>query len=138
MEIDNRGEREYELRTPEEILLATVAEFNALYKKARDALSQDKDVATFQLRLRDRARLIIFLPLKLQQATERGESFPERAMGKIRKFATDASEMLATDNIFGLGTLLTHQGSKLGDPNDLERLINKLYPPKKPLIGSEK
>jgi hypothetical protein len=139
METNNRNNPENEPRTPEEILRTTATEFNALYKKARDALRQDRDTATFQLRLRDRARLLIFLPLKLQRAIEGGEPFPEKAMDKIRAFAADASEMLATDNnMFGLGTLLTYQGSKFGDPNDLERLIIKLYPPKEPHTGSEK
>ena len=137
VERDNRITHEdiNEPRTPEEILRATAMDFNALYKKARDTLRQDKDVGTFDQILRDRAELLIFLPLKLQHAIKRGEAFPERAMDKIRAFSADASEMLDTNNTFGLGTLLTHQGSRVGDPNDLEKLINKLYPPKQPPTG---
>jgi hypothetical protein len=139
IETDFRFKHDNELkpRTPEEILRATASEFSALEKQADNALYRDRDTATYKLKLRDRTRLLLFLPLKLQQAIERGESFPENAMDKINDFAANATDMLASGNMFGLDALLTHQGSKIGDPNDLEKLINKLYSPKQPSTGSE-
>jgi hypothetical protein len=134
----NHDENIDDQRTPEEILRATATEFNALHKKARDALRLDRDAATFELRLRDRARLLVFLPLELQKAIDRGETFPEKAMDKIRDFSADATDMLATNNMFGLGALLIHRDSDIDDPNDLEKLINKLYPPKQLPTGSQK
>lgn len=139
MEKDNRVHHENdEPKTPEEILRVTVTEFNALHKKARDALHENSDAATYELKLRERAGLLVNLPLKLEQAIERGETFPNAAMRDIRFFAEHATEILETNNMFGLGALLIHKGSKFGDPNDLEKIINKLYPPKQPPIGSQK
>ena len=140
METNNRisHENDNEPKTPEEILRSTVTEFNALHKKARDALHENSDAATYELKLRERARLLVALPLKLEQAIENGETYPDAAMRDIRFFAKLATEILETNNMFGLGALLIHKGGKLGDPNDLEKIINKLYPPKQPPIGSQK
>ena len=131
-------ENKHEPKTPEEILRATATEFNAFHKKARDALEGNRDSATYKLKLRESASLLINLPLKLEGAIERGETFPDTAMDDVRFFAEHATEMVETNNIFGLAALLTHKGSKFGDPNDLEKLINKLYPPKQPPLRSQK
>jgi len=120
--------------TPEEILRSTAFQFNKLDEEANELLYQRKTDEYRQL-LKERAELIVGLPSKIEMCLEMNdESFPETKMNDIRFMAKSAEKALKNGGTFMLSVLLINQGSKEGDPNYLEELINDIYPEKEPSL----
>jgi hypothetical protein len=99
-------------KTPEQILRQTAAKFRR-----------------FDLNSQVKAQLIVDLPDMVQEAVDRGDIFPQAELGRIYGMAASARELLEDNNTFGLRVLLIPWGNKTGDPNELEELIARVYPP---------
>ncbi|OHA59033.1 MAG: hypothetical protein A2370_00740 [Candidatus Vogelbacteria bacterium RIFOXYB1_FULL_42_16] len=106
------------------ILKETAEKFRSLDQEADVALQSKRDTATYKQKLEERAKLLINLPNLLSGKLEDLDSeVKQRIVRDIEWFATSANEALENNNGFALGVLLTHQGSKNTDKNDLEELI---------------
>ena len=121
--------KENEPKTPEEILRDAANNFSRLDREAEDALL-NKDSNIYRQKLEEKAGLIIALPNRLSKSIKDGQSFSEENMREVSYFSREAQEALKAKTTFSLGALLIPYGSKVGDPNRLERLIAKTYPPK--------
>jgi hypothetical protein len=87
-----------------------------------------RDPIAMQGIAQQRATLIAELPLALTGPNIIGPDLPEEAMGRIRGLAADASKMIDQDNYFGMVSLLSPQGSSVNEPNELEKLVDSVYP----------
>lgn len=106
------------------ILKETAEKFRSLDQEADVALQSKRDTATYKQKLEERAKLLINLPNLLSGKLEDLDSeVKQRIVRDTEWFATSANEALENNNSFALGVLLTHQGSKNTDKNDLEELI---------------
>ena len=106
------------------ILKETAEKFRSLDREADAALQCRRDAATYKQKLEERAKLLINLPNLLSEKLEGLDSeVKQRIVCDTEWFATSAKEALENSNGFALGVLLTHQGSKNTDKNDLEELI---------------
>ncbi len=80
--------------------------------------------------MRSKADIVAGLPFEMDKLVERRISVPD----EIRHFSLDwsalARESIDSNNLFGMGTLLTHMGSRIDEPNELDKLIIKLENPK--------
>lgn len=124
--------------TPEEILRYTVSQFNQLENQADEAIIRT-DLATRRQKLIERARLIADLPDKIRATFEKGKDFPNGELETLESFAELARERLhlaqqaneksKAGGDFALSTLLIEKGKVKGEPNLLEELVNRLYPP---------
>lgn len=111
-----------------QILKETAEKFRSLDQEATTAIFSRKDTATYKQKLEERAQLLIALPSQLSSILEGIESeAKKKIVNDTEWFATSAKEALENDKTgFLLETLLTHQGGKAGDKNDLEKLIASL------------
>lgn len=109
------------------ILQETADRFNSLLEAARASLAGGDTHARDQT-LRQRGQLLVDLPERIRPSLAGldGET-RERVSRDIRDFAQLAREALEHDSTgFMLQVLLTDQGSKIGDKNHLEQLIESL------------
>ncbi len=117
-------------QTPEEILRSTSLRFSELEREATEALYEKLDPQGYRMKLQERAELILTLPAKIKESAKSGGSFPDSEWENICSFAYEARIALSSKGIFSLRVLLIPQGSVVGDPNEIERLINRIYPTK--------
>lgn len=75
---------------------------------------------------RKRAQLVADLPALLADYRESGINIPEEAIDFANAYSALAQQALDADNLFAMGVLLNPMGSKVGDPNLLDRLIERL------------
>ncbi len=114
------------LRPVVQILKETVEKFRSLDHGAGMALAK-KDTGEYKQKLQERAQLLVALPGQLESALENVDpQFRQKIEYEIQHFATDAQERLNGEGLFGLNTLLTHMSGKIGDKNDLEKLIDRI------------
>ena len=124
-------ERKEGLLSVIEILTETAEKFKALDREA-DAGLRTKTPGKYMEKLKERAKLLVDLPNRLAGSLEKLD--PKlRALidDQIPYFAAHAQEMIEKENSFGLGTLLTEMGSRVGQKNELEKLIADLKRKKK-------
>jgi len=114
--------------TPEIILRSIATQFKELTLKADESLFQRRNIDEYKQFLKERANLIVDLPSKIEACVKMGKSFPESKMNDLHFMSQSANEALEVEGIFMLGVLLIDQGSKKGDPNNLEKLIDDVYP----------
>ena len=77
--------------------------------------------------LTERALLIEYLPEKLRDIIKKMDSEQATKLTQsLQNFATRAREAINSKNIFVLGVLLTNPDHKIGDKNELEKLIDNL------------
>lgn len=127
-EVKNAAEGKEKLQLDSDIqALREVAEqFNALEDEAKTLLDKG-DAVGYTEKLRARARLLIDLPDRFASTLEGVDrETKEQILYDVSCFATAAQEALDSEGNFSLGVLLTHRGDKLGDKNDLEKLIESL------------
>jgi len=106
------------------ILKETAEKFRSLDQGADVALQSRGDTATYKQKLEEQAKLLINLPNLLSGKLEGLDSeVKQRIVRDTEWLATSAKEALENNNSFVLGVLLTHQGNKNTDKNDLEELI---------------
>jgi hypothetical protein len=116
--------------TPELILKDAVLRSKRLDEESQIALSK-KDTVMCKRRLVERARLIADLPVRVKETMAKGQSFPEEGLRQLEDFSELAQKALEDGRTFGLSVILKpDRGSKESEPNLLEELVDKLYPPK--------
>ena len=113
--------------TPENVLKSASSKFNRLEKEADQAVVKDPELR--HQKLVERAGMIASLPDKISKLLEAGESFPKQDLDRLEKFAYLANERLEMGSDIALSTLLIPKGTKVGEPNQLEKMVNRLYPP---------
>jgi len=124
---ENKPEKSISNQKPEEILKSIAAQFQGITSQCEE-IYEAGDLNEYIQFLKIRAQLIINLPQKIQKCVERGESFPESKMEDLQFMARTAEEALKSGKVLMLGTLLTPLGSREDTPNDLEILIEEIYP----------
>ncbi len=112
-----------------QILKETAEKFRSLKQEAKVALYRKGDIATCKQKFEERAQLLINLPNRLASMMKSVDSkIKQKIVHHTEYFATSAQEALEEPEMgdFLLGALLTRQDSKIGDKNDLEKLIASL------------
>ena len=113
------------LRSAIQTMREMAEQFSALDGEA-DILLARKDTAGYTEKLRARAQLLVDLPDRLANSLEGVDrETKQQILREVSYFAGAAQEALENGG-FSLGVLLTHMGDKIGDKNDLEKLINSL------------
>lgn len=112
--------------SPIDLLRHVSSEFKRLGDEATVDLTEHKNTAACQEKLVRRAELIISLPDKVSDFVKKGVKFRDEDMNQLEVFAYLASERLESGDYFGLSTLLSHQGQKVGDPNELDKLVEEM------------
>lgn len=105
-----------------EILQETAKKMDSLYREAIVAL-HNKDTVLYRQKLIERAKLLIGLPARLSGIKISSEKIKYRVQMDTSYFASSAKEALKMKTSFGLEALLTHKGQKVGDDDDLKKLI---------------
>lgn len=127
---DNDGDNENTdyINSVVSVLEGTVKKFNDAYEQAYRHLHYERDGEKYREKVKQRALLLVELPELIQDVLQciHDDGIREEILYKVTFFAREAREYLENNNTFGLASLLTHQGSKIGDKNDLELLIEKL------------
>lgn len=125
---ENKPEKSINNQKPEEILTSIAAQFKGLTSQCEEVYETGDDLDKYIQFLKKRAQLIVDLPQKIQECVERGELFPKSKMEDLQYMARTAKEALKGGRVFMLGTLLSHLGSQKDTPNDLDILIEEIYP----------
>lgn len=87
----------------------------------------DVSIPQYKEQLRERTTLIVNLPTQIESdITLLDEETAKMIHLRLKKFSDLARQVLETDNLFHMGVLLTEQGDKIGDKNQLEELIDVL------------
>ena len=124
-EMVNSPEGKEGLQPAVQTLREVAKQFNALDSEA-DILLAKKDAVGYTDKLKERASLLVSLPDRLTSSLEGvDQEIKQQILREVSYFATAAQEALKSGN-FSLGVLLTHMGGKIGDKNDLEKLIESL------------
>lgn len=125
---EDSAEKQEAEGTPEAILRSTVARYNELSLEADEELYRNRNSDGSAAKYRERTQLIADLPDKIKAAKLQGHSFPDNAMVTLFDFAGMADEALKSNSSFAMGVLLIDKGTKIGEPNNLEKLIERTYP----------
>jgi hypothetical protein len=112
----------------EVVLRDTATRYKRLQDEAHKALRVHKNTVEYQEKLRASGQLIVDLTQVLGSDLVDKSGLLERDQHELGFFSSNASDALESGNMFALGTLLIPMGSRVGDPNDLERLIERVYP----------
>ena len=100
-------------------------QFRALDNEAKVLIRDKGDASGYTEKLKSKAQLLIDLRDRLASSLEGvDQETKQQILREVSYFATAAQEALESGG-FSLGALLTHRG-KLGDKNDLEKLIDSL------------
>lgn len=78
---------------------------------------------------RDRARLFVSLHESLAVLEQSGKVVPGEIKATSEFWATQATEALADDSVFLMGTIATGPGELVSEPNDIAKLAEQFYPP---------
>lgn len=122
--------------TPEAILRTTSSQFEELNEEAKLALNFQNNPKLYREKLIQRAALIADLPDKIREALERGEIFPKEELNTIDSYSKQAREAIE-ENTKRDGTILLSallmvvEPDEIDNPNLLEELIARVYPPRK-------
>jgi hypothetical protein len=118
-------------RTPEEILKLTVLQCRKLEEQSNQIVADGGDKEAYKEMLVEKAELVASLPQLVQESVKNGNIFPESEMEYLRSLAMLAKTAIEIRGDFGLSVLLMSLESKIGDPNCLEEMIDRLYPREK-------
>lgn len=124
MELPPSPEQDYP--SISELLFAVAKEAKRLDDEAQRKLIHERDTGGYTDMTRQRAQLLVDLPTLLVDYQAGGGSVPAEAIDFAVAYSTLAQQALDTDNLFAMGVLLDPMGAKVSDPNDLERLIERL------------
>ena len=121
----NPSEGKEGLQSAIHALRETAERFHELDGEAEILLAK-KDATGYSEKLKERATLLINLPDHLASSLAGvDQETRQQILREVSYFAIAAQEALKNGG-FSLGVLLTHMGDKIGDKNDLERLIDSL------------
>ena len=129
---DSQEKGELVIQTPEQILKQAVLNTRR-FDEERQAAENSRDGEGIKNKLKERAEVVAGLPEKLAQAESlTGLKIPEDEMQILLSLKDIAQKALERGGAYELGLLLTDmQGStRIGKPNLLEQLVNRLYPQK--------
>jgi hypothetical protein len=118
---------EAKIQSPESILRDTASKFKKLDQEVQGLSYQNKNKER-TLKLVEKARLIVDLPDRIREVLEKDKDFPVKELDNLDQYATMAKDLIDKKNNFGLDVLLTAKGSTEDNPNDLESLIDRVYP----------
>lgn len=124
--VGGSSESREELQPAIQTLKEVAERFRALDYEAQ-ALLLNRDTKGYPEKLRERAGLIVDLPNRLAGSLEGVDrETKERISNEVFHFSISAREALESGGIFTLNVLLTDQDGKIGEKNDLEKLIESL------------
>jgi len=129
---DTQEKGELARETPEQILKQAVSATRKLDEDSQKSLVL-KDGEGFKSKLQQRARVVAELPEKVAWAASlTGLRVPEDEMETLRSLQDIAQKALERGGAYELGLILTDTlgGTRIGKPNLLEQLVNRLYPQK--------
>jgi hypothetical protein len=129
---DNQEEREKVVQTPEQILKQAVLDTRR-FDEERQAAENSRDGERIKNRLKARAEVVAGLPERISAAEVlTGLKVPEDEMGILLDLQDIARKALERGKFYELGLILedTLGGTRKGEPNLLEQLVNRLYPQK--------
>lgn len=132
MKNDNQEIGEIVDKTPEQILKQAVLDTRKFDEESQKALKL-KDGEMVMDKLKERAKVVAELPEKVYKAeTLTGLKVPEDEMETLRSLQYIARKAMERGKAYELGLiLLDMQGNqKIGEPNLLEQIVNRLYPQK--------
>lgn len=116
-----------------EIVLRDVAtRYRELIEGARFALHLERNIPAYLDKLRASGQLLVDLPKVLEAEGVDASALSERDRYELGYYSREASHILETGAVIGMGVLLAPRGSRMGGPNDLERLIERAYPSNPP------
>ncbi len=113
--------------TPENVLKSASFKLNTLEEEADQALTM-KDTKLCRQKLVEQAEMIVSLPDQVNGALKKGGSFPKQDLDELQRFAQLANEVLESEGDLGALFLLFPKGTKVGEPNQLEKMVERLYP----------
>lgn len=113
----------------ETILRRTSENYRRLSAEAREA-SDKGDLEECKNRYREAGELVAELDEKLKQTDSSKLSQGDHT--NIEMYSRLAREYMKKGNFFGIGVMFDRLGAKIGEPNDLEKLIERTYPIQKP------
>ncbi len=109
-----------------QILKETAEKFRSLDHEVNMSIAK-KDAEGYKQKLQERAQLLVALPSQLESALSNVDpQLKQKIEYEVQLFATEAQKQLEGENLFGLGVLLIHRDDKIGDKNDLEKLIDHI------------
>ncbi|HEX9503734.1 MAG TPA: hypothetical protein VF974_05455 [Patescibacteria group bacterium] len=115
----------------ETILRSTSDDYKRLKAEAAEALDR-QDVESYKQKLIEAAQLVAGLDTKINQDMVDGSRLSQDDRSEIVYFSMSAKEWVDEKNFFGMSTIFVRKGSTIGEPNDLEKLIERVYPAPKP------
>lgn len=127
----NQETRESVVKTPEQILKQAVLDTKRLDVNPQEVweLRIGPEVKD---KLKERARIIVDLPERISKAQVlTGIMLPENVMEDLLSLQEIAQEALKGGHVLEIGSILEDKGSKVGEANRLEEIVNRLYPQKR-------
>src|SRR5258708_704458 len=111
----------------ETILRSTSDDYKRLKAEAAEALDR-RDVESYKQKLIEAGQLVAGLDAKINQDMVDGSRLSQDDRSEIVYFSMSAKEVVDEKNFFGMSTIFVDKGSKIGEPNELEKLIERVYP----------
>ena len=128
--MENKPEIRTEPTTIKGLLESAVEKTERLRQEAYPILWEQLDSELYLSKLKERAKVIIEIPNKVDGLVEQGETIPKHELIALQNLAFMAKEALDKNSDSHLAVLLINRGSSDDDPNQLERILQRLYPPK--------
>ena len=128
----NQEKGEIAVQTPEQILKQAVLDTRR-FDKEHQAAMDSRDSEGIKNMLKARAEVVAGLPERISEAEVlTGQKLPEDEMETLRSLQYIAQKALERGNVYELGLILLDMQSnqKIGNPNLLEQIVNRLYPQK--------
>lgn len=115
------------------IMEKAAADIRRLESEAENALFESDDKQAHQDKLEQKTDILIELADKVEPYLEELSSKMENfVLGELTRYSRNANIANNLNSVFYMANLLYQEGYKDEDPNDLERLIQKIKEPAKP------
>jgi hypothetical protein len=111
------------------LLSSAAGQASALREEADRSLYEMGDPAAYKAALIARAQIVQVLPAMLAEYRDVGGEVPPDVDEFAIGWSKLTTECLDSGNMLGIGTLLINQGSRVGEPNELEKLAIQHQPP---------
>ena len=128
----NQEKGEIVVQTPEQILRQAVFDTRR-FDEERQVAENSRDGEGIKNKLKESAEVVAGLPERISEAEVlTGQKLPEDEMETLRSLQYIAQKALERGNVYELGLILLDMQSnqKIGNPNLLEQIVNRLYPQK--------
>lgn len=112
------------------IMEKAAADIRRLESEAKNALFESDDKQAHQDKLEQKTDILIELADKVEPYLEELSSKMENfVLGELTRYSRNANIANNLNSVFYMANLLYQEGYKDEDPNDLERLIQKIKEP---------